>query len=72
VNFRDIGEYLILPAVAYTLGFDVDNDAVPDLTFSTPAIPAGSIVNIFAVNQVADVFLLAQFQDGTVAQIDPL
>jgi hypothetical protein len=72
VNFRDIGEYLILPAGAYTLGFDVDNDAVPDLTFSTPAIPAGSIVNIFAVNQVADVFLLAQFQDGTVAQIDPL
>jgi hypothetical protein len=71
VNFRDIGDYLVLPAGTYTLGFDVDNDQTPDLTFSTGPIPAGSIVNIFAVNQVLDVFLIAQFQDGSVAQIDP-
>ncbi len=72
VNFRDIGDYLVLPAAEYTVGFDTNNDAVPDLTFATGPIPAGSILNIFAVNQVNDVFLLVQFQDGSVAQLDPI
>ena len=72
VNFRDVGDYLLLPAGAYMIGFDVDDDAVPDLTFETPALPEGIILNLFAVNQVNDVFLLAQFQNGTVAQIDPM
>lgn len=72
VDFRDVGAYAVLPAGTYTLGFDVNNDANPDLTFSTGAIPAGSILNVFAVNDGAAVFLLAQFEDGTVAQIDPI
>jgi hypothetical protein len=72
VNFRDVEAYAVLPAGTYTLGFDVNNDAVPDLTFSTGAIPAGSIINVFAVNDGADVFLIAQFQDGTTVQIDPI
>ena len=72
VNFRDVGDYLLLPAGAYMIGFDVDDDGVPDLTFATPALPEGSIVNLFAVNQINDVFLLAQFQVGPVAQIDPM
>jgi hypothetical protein len=50
----------------------VDDDATPDLTFSTEAIPAGSILNVFAVNDGGDVFLIAQFQDGSTAQIDPM
>ena len=72
VNFRDVGDYLLLQAGAYMIGFDVDDDGVPDLTFATPTLPEGSILNVFAVNQLSDVFLLAQFQDGTVAQIDPM
>ncbi len=72
VNFRDVGDYLLLPAGAYMIGFDVDDDGVPDLTFSTPALPEGIILNLFAVNQVNDIFLIAQFQNGTVAQIDPM
>lgn len=72
VNFRDVGAYAVLPAGTYTLGFDVDDDETPDLTFSTGAIPAGSILNVFAVNDGADVFLIAQFQDGSTAQIDPI
>jgi hypothetical protein len=72
LNFRDIGDNLILSAGTYTLGFDVDNDETPDLTFSTGPIPVGSIVNIFAVNQVLDVFLIAQFANGSTAQIDPM
>ena len=72
VNFRDIGEYLLLSAGAYTIGFDVDDDAIPDLTFETGPIPEGSILNIFAVNQLTNVFLIVQFQDGSVAQLDPV
>ena len=44
----------------------------PDLTFSTGAIPAGSILNVFAVNDGMDVFLIVQFQNGNTAQIDPI
>jgi hypothetical protein len=72
VNFRDVGAYANLPAGTYTLGFDVDNDATPDLTFSTGALPAGSILNVFAVNNGPAVFLIAQFQDGSTAQINPM
>jgi hypothetical protein len=71
VNFGDVGDYLVLPAASYTLGFDVDNDAVPDLNFSTGPLPEGSIINIFAVNDGPDVFLVAQFENGITAQIDP-
>lgn len=49
----------MLPAGTHTLGFDVDDDATPDLTLSTGATPAGSILNIFALNDGADVFLIA-------------
>jgi hypothetical protein len=71
VDFGIAGAYAVLTAGDYTLGFDVDNDAAPDLTFTTGAIPAGSIINIFAVSDGAVVFLIAQFQDGTIVQIDP-
>jgi hypothetical protein len=73
-NFRDVGAYADVPAGSYTLGFDVDNDEVPDLSFETGDIDAGSILNIFAVNDAADptdVFLIAQFLDGTTVRIDP-
>jgi hypothetical protein len=71
VDFGAVGGYLAIPAGAYTLGFDVDNDAVPDLTFTTPALAAGTVANIFAVSQGANVYLLAQLQNSQVAQINP-
>jgi hypothetical protein len=37
----------------------------------TPALAEGSILNVFAVNDGADVFLIAQFQNGLTARIDP-
>jgi hypothetical protein len=70
--FGDVGTYLELPAAAYSLGFDVDDDAVPDLVFELPALAAGVIANLFAVNDNGGaVFLLAQFADGSTARIDP-
>jgi hypothetical protein len=63
---------LDLPAGAYRVGFDVDNDANPDVTFALPELQAGSQVNLYATNNVdGDVFLLAHLSDGTVARIDP-
>jgi len=71
VPFGVAGAYLDLPAGAYTLGFDVDNDATPDVIFDLPALPAGTVANVFAVNDsMGTVFLLAQLQDGAVARID--
>jgi hypothetical protein len=70
-DFRDVGDYAVVPAGAYTLGFDLDNDTIPELVFETGDIPAGSILNLFAVNQGSDVFLIAQFVDGTTVRIEP-
>ncbi len=70
VDFGVAGDYLDLPAGAYTLGFDVDDDATPDLVFETPDLAEGSILNVFAVNDGTQVFLLAQFADGTTASIN--
>jgi len=63
---------LDLPSAAYDVGFDVDNDAVPDVTFSLPALPEGFYVNLYATNDVSGaVYLLAQLPDGTIARVDP-
>ncbi|HPV04720.1 MAG TPA: DUF4397 domain-containing protein [Myxococcota bacterium] len=70
VDFKAVGAYADLPAGAYRLGFDVDNDASPDVIFQTPELAAGTIINLFAVSQGSEVFLIAQLQDGTVARID--
>ncbi|MFW6050754.1 MAG: DUF4397 domain-containing protein [Myxococcota bacterium] len=71
VAFGDVGDYLDLPAAAYSIGFDVDDDAEPDLVFDLPDLPAGTVANVFAVSSGSDVFLIAQLEDGTVARIDP-
>jgi hypothetical protein len=71
VDFGVAGDPLDLPAGAYTLGFDVNADATPDLVFETPDLPAGLFINLFAVKQADAVFLVAQLPDGTTARIDP-
>ena len=59
-----------LPAGAYRVGVDVNNDAVPDVTFSLPSLPGGTSVNLFAVSDASDtVWLAAQLPNGDVAPI---
>jgi len=60
-----------VPAGAYSVGIDVDDDASPDLTFELPALDPGTVVNLYAVSAEGDVFLIAQLPDGTTARIDP-
>ncbi|MBN2714935.1 MAG: DUF4397 domain-containing protein, partial [Deltaproteobacteria bacterium] len=62
------GQYYDLPAAAYSVGFDVDDDASPDVSFDLPGLPAGTVANVFAVNDGA-VKLIAQLWDGTTAEI---
>ncbi|GEM_PF-5174157 len=71
VPFGAVGNYLPVPAAAFTIGFDVDNDATPDLIFDIPALPSQTIANVFATaNSMGKVFLIAQFMDGTTTRID--
>ena len=71
VGYGMVGNYLELPEGAYTIGFDVNNDASPDLTFRLPALPAGTVANVFAIKDDSGVYLIAQLQDGTIATISP-
>ena len=71
-DFGQVGQYLDLPAASYTLGFDVNGDADPDVVFELPSLTAGSVANVFAAtDDMGAVFLLAQFADGSTARIDP-
>jgi len=69
VPFGAVGDYFDLPAGAYTLGFDVDEDAVPDLIFSLPALAAGTVANVFAVSDEDGLSLLAQLDGDATAEI---
>ncbi len=71
VPFGAAGDYKELPVGAYTLGFDLDNDASPDVIFAIPELPSGTIANVFAVSDTSGVFLFAQLADGTTVRLDP-
>ena len=61
-----------VPAGAYRLGFDINDDGTPDVVFDTPELPGDIYINLFAVNDAdGNVFLNAQLPDGTFARIDP-
>jgi hypothetical protein len=72
VDFGAAGVPLDVDAGAYTLGVDVDDDMSPDLVFRLPTLPAGTVANVYAVNDGDDnVFLIAQLADGSTARVDP-
>jgi len=60
-----------IPAGPLEIGVDVDNDAVPDVTFSVDATAAaGAQVNVYANNDAEGaVALVLQLPDGTVLPI---
>ena len=69
-NFGTASAFLEIPAQAYKLGLDVDNDASPDLTFSIPPLPAGTVANLYAIVGADGPFLAGQL-GSTVVPIFP-
>ena len=69
-NFGTATDFLEIPAQAYTLGLDVNNDATPDLTFSIPPLPAGTVANLYAIVGADGPFLAGQL-GTTVVPIFP-
>jgi hypothetical protein len=71
VKFGDVSDALDLPAAAYTLGVDVNNDANPDLYFELPSLPAATVANVYVTaDATGAVFALAQLDDATTVRID--
>lgn len=72
VKFGDVSAPLDLPAAAYTLGVDVNNDANPELYFELPALAAGTVANVYVTQDAAGaIFAFAQLDGDTVAKIQP-
>ena len=69
-NFGTATDFLEIPAQAYKLGLDVNNDAIPDLTFSIPALPEGTVANLYAIVGADGPFLAGQL-GATVVPIFP-
>lgn len=68
--FGETTASLDVPAGAYRVGIDVDNDADPDLTYQLPSLAAGTHANVFAVATDDGVVLVAQLQAGAPAVIE--
>ena len=70
--FARTTESLDLPARAYAVGIDTNDDMTPDVIFDLPGLAGGTVVNVYAVTDAGGaLFLIAQLPDGTVARIDP-
>lgn len=70
LDFGSSTTYADVPAGAYVVGLDLDDNRVSDALFRLPPLAAGTIVNVFAVADPSAVYLIAQLGDGTVARID--
>lgn len=60
-----------LPAGAYNICLDVNDDAACDATFALPELDGG-FINLIATNDVSgNPFLVAVLEDGTIVTINP-
>src|SRR5690606_4560302 len=67
LRYGTAAEPVDIPPEAFVAGVDVDDDGAADLLYAIPALPAGSVVNVFAtVDGAGAVFLLAQLPGETV------
>lgn len=72
LDFGEVSDYADIPAGAYQVGVDLDNNRVADARFQLPYLPPGTAANVFAVADPSSVYLVAQLSNGTVARIDAL
>jgi hypothetical protein len=68
--FGAAGDAIEVPAGAYTIGLDVNDDHHADLLFDLPHLGEGTIANVFAVTDLhGAASLFAQLGDGTYADV---
>lgn len=71
VPYSGVSDALDVPAGAYTIGVDVNNDANPELWFELPSLAAGTVANVYVTqDSTGAVFALAQLPDGPTVRID--
>lgn len=59
-----------VPAGAYRVGLDLDQDHVPELTYLLPHLRSGTVANIFATpSPNGSVYLVIQVEDGSTARV---
>lgn len=72
IDFGTAADPLDLPPGAYTLGVDVDDNALPDLYFKLPDLPGGTLANVYVTQEDGGaVFVLAQLDGDETVRIDP-
>ncbi|MBL8958016.1 MAG: DUF4397 domain-containing protein [Myxococcaceae bacterium] len=71
VPYSGVSDPLDVPAGAYTVGVDTNNDANPELWFELPMLPGGTVANVYVTqDSTGSVFALAQLQDGPTVRIE--
>ena len=63
---------LRVPAAAYDIALDADQDGAADFVFAVPNVGAGIRVNVMAVLDASGPFLYAMLPDGSAVRIDPM
>ncbi len=72
LDFGDFSDAMDLPAGAYTIGIDLDNDLIPEAFFQPSDFPADTRVNIFFTQDSAgDMLVYAQLSGATAERIVP-
>jgi hypothetical protein len=72
VDFGDVADPIDVPAGAYTIGVDVNDDVSPDLYFSLPDLDGGTLANVYVTQEAGGApFVLAQLDGDTTARIEP-
>ncbi len=72
LDFSDFSDAFDVPAAAYTIGVDLDDDQRAELFFELPELEAGTIANVFVSQDSNDsVVAYAQLEGPTTAVIVP-
>jgi hypothetical protein len=67
LEFGEAGEAVEVMPGSLRIGVDVNNDNVFDVFFNTPALPAGQLVNVYAVMDNGTPRLVTQMESGIMA-----
>jgi hypothetical protein len=70
LDFATASGTLDIPAGAYTVGLDVNNDLAADVIFSLPELTAGANATVYAIKDAIGPFLAAQL-GTTVLTVRP-